>query len=716
MTPNSARLSLEGMLDFIPKSRRPLASVFEAVSNALEAISERRQHASWTARGEVTLRLYFAGLLPETRSLERIEIADNGIGFDDANYARFETFLDRTKGFNNRGSGRVQFLHFARRIEVTSHFVHGDSVMRRHFVCNPATFITNPLLIGADTTAALGTTIALSDFVLSNEAKASFDALPLSELRNALKSHFLLRLHLARIESPDTAPILQLAYFKNSKSDGETSLAAADIPEPETGEIHVPYVTIKDRRAEEIEWLVQPGHVEKLHWAHFKLAESELPENGVMLCSKGVAVDRIRFEGLKKAEAVEGYRFLTAIHGDALSRAENVSHTVDRFTLPTRADTEKAIRNGALFFDPNEDILFLDDIEVAVEKALPSIYADLYALKAERQADVEAIANAHGIPHEIIRATKIGLTDTEEQITGKLFRKQADALAEQSLRIKRLFEALDHLDPSSGTYQAELEAKSNELLGLIPEQNKQELTRYIIRREMVAKVLGKILDGRIAPQANPKKSRSPKSRLQGKEALIHDLIIRRGHTTSQPHDLWILSEEFVHFEGCSNLRIDQIRNSHGQPMLREVSQDDIDTYGIRTAIQPDIFLFADEGQCILIELKAPDVNLSEYLNQLPMYCNLIANFAINPVTRFYCYLIGENLNPIEIGGDYRQTVDGDFVRRADYAIMRYENGRQEQELGKAHIEIIKLSSIQRRAHRRNKSFADRLGISNETLR
>ena len=38
MTSTPPRLSLDGMLDFIPKSRRSLAPVFEAVGNALEAI------------------------------------------------------------------------------------------------------------------------------------------------------------------------------------------------------------------------------------------------------------------------------------------------------------------------------------------------------------------------------------------------------------------------------------------------------------------------------------------------------------------------------------------------------------------------------------------------------------------------------------------------------------------------------------------------------
>ena len=63
-----------------------------------------------------------------------------------------------------------------------------------------------------------------------------------------------------------------------------------------------------------------------------------------------------------------------------------------------------------------------------------------------------------------------------------------------------------------------------------------------------------------------------------------------------------------------------------------------------------------------------------------------------------------------MAGEYRINVHGDWVKRVDYAVMRHEAGRQDEEIGKAQIAIIKLSSLRERALRRNKSFADRLGI------
>jgi len=705
-------------MDFIPKSRWPLAPIFEAISNSLEAIADRQSAGHWSEPGEVKLRLYFRGLLPEARALERIEVADNGSGFDDANYERFQTFLDRTKGFNNRGSGRVQFLHFAKKIDVASWFRKDGVVMQRHFVCNPQSFITTHNVAKADPTASIGTALSLSDFSLQPDGRTYYESLTLAELSNALKSHFLLRLHLARARNPEAAPTIQISFYKNGRVEDVRTLASGDVPEPLVGDIVVPYVKLRDMKAEALDWQLQPGHFETLHWAHFKLDANELPENGVMLCSKGIAVDRMRFEGLKKAETVGGHRFLTAIHGDALNRAENVSHTVDRFTFPSRAETERAIRSGgALLFDPDQDVLFLENIEDAIEKVLPSIYKDLLDRREAQRRDVQAIAAAHGISADIVEVTRIGITDNEAQITEKLFKQQAEALAKRSLKIKKLFEELQTLDPSGADYHAELEDRSNKLLELIPEQNKQELSRYVIRRQMVARVLSMIIGNELpAPERAKRRGRTDRN---DKEGLIHDLLFKRkAVSTGGPNDLWVLNEEFVHFEGCSDVPVDQIVDANGEKILGAISADDLDTYGIKhkKRRRPDIFLFVDEGQCILIELKAPDVELTEHLGQLERYCNLIANFSRKPITRFHCYLIGETISAMDVAGRYQQNIHGDWVIRDPYKIFRYQNGRQNESLGEAHIEVIKLSSIHRRAARRNKSFADRLGIGDEVLK
>jgi hypothetical protein len=100
--------------------------------------------------------------------------------------------------------------------------------------------------------------------------------------------------------------------------------------------------------------------------------------------------------------------------------------------------------------------------------------------------------------------------------------------------------------------------------------------------------------------------------------------------------------------------------------------------------------------------------LSDHLNQLTKYCTLIANFGAKKISSFHCYLIGENINPVtDLDGDYKETVNGDWVR-PNISIVSTDANRNI--LANAQIEVIKLSSIHARAHRRNQSFAEKLGI------
>ncbi|WP_156827273.1 hypothetical protein [Hyphomicrobium zavarzinii] len=712
MKGTTARIDVRGLMDSIPKSSLPLAPVFESITNALEAISERQKVSATVVPGLITVKLYFGGLLDETKDLERIEIGDNGIGFDADNFDRFETFLDRSKGYNNRGSGRVQYLHFADHIEVTSHYRLDGKTFKRHFDFSKAAHISTPTNEIADATAPLGSVVAMSGFAHTDKEKSYFDTLTMAELRNAIKSHFLLRLHLEKEKNSKAAPSIKIEFYKKGKCIDTTMLAPGDIPDPLKGaQIKVPHVKLRDPKADDLEWVPVPGTDEVLHWAHFKLPEDELVENGVVLCSKNVAVSRLRFDAIKKTETVDGHRFMTAFYGDVFDKQDNVSHSVDKFLFPSQRDVEKAARDD-LFFDPARSFLFFDSIKDAIEGVIPGIYHEVFELKKTQEKDVEAIAKAHGISADVVRSTKIDLSDSEQQITEKLYRKQAESLARRNLKIKKLYDGLTSLDPTADNYHEDLERLSEELLQEIPQSNKEELSRYVIRRQMVTKVLRLILDEKLVTSTPAKKSKSGKKQRKDREGLIHDLLFKRKTSTGAgPNDLWVLNEEFVHFEGCSELAISQITDAAGKKLLRPITQAVLDKYGIKPRRRPDIFLFAEESQCVLIELKEPDVDLSDYLNQLPKYCNLIANFSVLPIERFYCYLIGENFSPIDIGGDYRRNVHGDWVRRSDLAIMSYEDGKQEVQIATGQIEIIKLSSIHARAVRRNKSFADKLGVS-----
>lgn len=698
-------MNIGGAMDLIPKSKYPLTPLFEAITNSLEAISQRDLPDD--EKPKITVTLHFTGLLDEVNELLKIEIEDNGAGFTPENYKRFEEFFDKSKGYDNKGSGRLQFLHRFDEVQIDSKYQVDGVTRQRTFTCSQKYFSQGAEDQICDEPESILTKVTLFGGNFEGEEKLFFDELKIDELIKEIKRHFLLRFYLDDKKEEMNVPIISIIFMKEGEEIDNKILTSENLPKPfETGVIQVPYLKVEDSKADKISWNKVKDKSETINWAHFKVPENDLEKNHVYLCSKDMPVQSLVFKQIKKNESVEGFKYLTAFYGDILDNSENVSDAVDRFCFPDKKETEASISDD-LFFNEDEEFLFIDSIKEKVNGVIPSIYKDVFNLISEQEKDVEAIAKAHGIPIDVAKNTKINLTDNEQAITKKIYAVQSDGLAEKGFQAKKLHESLKELNPTSERYQEELESKVADLSALIEEQNKEELSRYVIRREMVADALKIILEEGLDYQTRPK----IKGKNKEKEGLVHDLILKRKSSdTSVLNDLWILDEEFLHFHGCSDLPLNQIQDSEGNNLLEDISDDKIKEFGLNLARRPDIFLFAEEGKCVIVELKAPDVDLTDHLNQMTKYCNLIANYSKQKLERFYCFLIGEKFNAaIDLPGDYEETVNGDWLK-ANTPIKSI--GQNRDTIATLQIEVVKLSSLQMRAHRRNQSFAEKLKLPN----
>ncbi len=702
MSNATAIMNISGAMDLIKKSKYPLTPLFEAITNSLEAISQREYFDN--EEFFITVTLHFTGLIDEIKELQRIEIIDNGAGFTPENYKRFKEFFDKSKGYDNKGTGRLQFLHRFDKIEVDSKYKIDGVARQRTFTCSSKHFPQDHKddVCGSDD--AFLTKITLSGGAFEGDEKVFFDELSIDGIFKEIKRHFLLRFYLDTKKEDLNVPKITVIFMKDGDEVGSQTLTSENMPEPQaTGDIKVPYLKIEDSKADKVVWKPVKGKDEVIKWAHFKVPESNLEKNDVYLCSKDMPVQALAFKQIKKNESVDGFKYLTAFYGDVLDKPENVSDTVDRFCFPDKKETEASVSD--MFFNEDEEFLFFDSIKEQVNKVIPSIYKDIFDLRNEQEKDVESIARAHGIPIEVALKAKINLTDNEEIITRKIYAEQSNGLAKKGFQAKKLHESLNELNPTADNYQDELKKKTIELSSLIEEQNKEELSRYIIRREMVADVLKKILAEELDYQSQPRM----KGQNKDKEGLVHDLILKRKSSdTSVLNDLWILDEEFLHFHGCSDLPLKQIQDSQGNNLLEDIPDEKIMELGLNIDRRPDIFLFVEEGKCVMVELKAPDVDLTDHLNQMTKYCNLIANYSNQKLDRFYCYLIGEKINAaIDLPGDYEETVSGDWLK-ANTPIKSFDKNRDT--IATLQIEVVKLSSLQMRAHLRNQSFAEKLKL------
>lgn len=699
-------VSLNGAMGLIKKSKFVLAPLFEALTNSLEAISAK-EYSDNAPKIDVDFH-FDKGLFGGSKSLNKISIIDNGSGFDEDSFQRFATLLDKTKGYNNRGSGRLQFLHRFGKIEITSIFYKDGKAFKRSFISSSRSLVEDMRLEELPDNTEAETTITFSSFNGDKGDAIFFEQFTIDDLKNALQKKFLLKFYLEQKNPTLKVPTLNLNFYQNAELTDSVSIAPEDIPLPQSeGELSVPYVKIRDVNASDIEW-IPSGKSETLKWAYFKLSDEMLDQNGVFLCSKDVSIQEIPFLKIKKNESFDGTRYLTVVYGNVLDSAENVSDSVDRFLFPNQKDTERELKNS-LFVSEDEEYFFIDNIEDEVKKALPEAYTEVEALKDTQHSLAEELAKKHGMSEDLARQINIDLSDGEEKITEKLYKKEAEVLSKNNVKIKQLFESLNDLNPTEEDYHTKLEKRSTELLTLIPQQNRMELSRYIIRREMVTSVLKLILDNKLEYQVAPRE----KGERRDNEGLIHDLIFKRkAKSPDALNDLWILNEEFLHFEGCSDVAINQIKNEAGELLLKSGDSEEelLEKFSIsRKTGRPDIFLYAEEGKCVLIEFKAHEVDLSDHLNQLTRYCNLLANCAVKKIDQFYCYLIGENIKRSDLPGEFLKSVTGDFVK-PDQPVRSVEDGKEEQVIAHLYQEVVQLSNIHTRASNRNKSFADKLGI------
>src|SRR4051812_46195294 len=95
----------KGVLKDVKRSETVLQPVFEAFTNALEAIDLRKDKSG---NGNITIEIISSPTtVPDQYLFQQLRINDDGIGFDDENFDRLKMYKDDRKGNSNKGSGRL---------------------------------------------------------------------------------------------------------------------------------------------------------------------------------------------------------------------------------------------------------------------------------------------------------------------------------------------------------------------------------------------------------------------------------------------------------------------------------------------------------------------------------------------------------------------------------------------------------------------------------
>ena len=164
--------------------------------------------------------------------------------------------------------------------------------------------------------------------------------------------------------------------------------------------------------------------------------------------------------------------------------------------------------------------------------------------------------------------------------------------------MKSVIDSLKTLDTTANNYRQNFNKKIKELSKLIPQKNRADITNYISSRKAALSILKFILKKQLEVQTNNKISKR-----QQNEKLIHNLLFTRHSTDPIESNLWILNEDFIHYNGISEGELRNVK-IQGESFLREdltgselakLKRYNRDQLGKRT----DILLFPQEHKCII---------------------------------------------------------------------------------------------------------------------
>lgn len=698
-----SELSWDGILKSFKRSENLLQPLFEAFTNSLEAITMRRdKNVSFSPKIDIFLN-YNCNLESKSADLYSIEILDNGIGLDDANYRRMVTFKDETKGFNNRGSGRLQLVHSFQLAKYESIFDTDDGKFSREiYLSKMRSFLSHNTILyeecqphKVEQEAEIGTKLTL----LTPDEKVSsyYNGLDLESLKTELCDHYLLYF----CGLGDKLPQITLYYMVGQKVEDKITITTSDVPEPigEKVSMSVPFSKISDdmKRVE----YVNDKDV-NIQMSSYKIQAEKMSQNAIKLTCKNEIIDsvKIKLTCLSPDAEISGQRFLFLLSSDYFDDLSGDQR--DSLELIDRTEFKKRAKAVGKI---DEQVL-IDDVQQVSNRKVEEIHPEISEKKAEFAQQLQELKEKYLLSDEALSRVDNG--DTVDEILKKAYTYDAKVMAQQTSTYENAVTNLETLDPSSEDYEASLSTIVNELVKGIPVVNRTVLSKYVARRNMVLALMSKILDRNTAVQKEGQRNED--------EKLLHDLIFQQNGDSPLDSDLWLINEEYMYYKGCSNVQLKDVVID-GKLLFRsdfsEAEEEYLHSGGHnRTMNKPDILLFPSEGKCVIIEFKNPKVEVSEHLTQINNYATLIRNYSTDDfkIQTFYGYLIGQNINYRDIRsniGDFKYSPDMKYLFRPA-ATVAGEDGRTD---GNLYTEIISYSNLRDRAEIRNKAFTSRLFLN-----
>lgn len=660
--------NIKGLVDRLELSQaKAMMPLFEAISNAIDAIEEHRDGFSGHS---ICIRLIAAHDLAhqggdEVLVLDGFDISDDGVGFDDENLASFQEAHTLSKiKVGGKGVGRFTFLKVFSNVHIRSVFQRQGETLLREF-----DFSIADELKGADKVTPVKETrgTALSMRGMEGKFKGGWPHDP-AIIAERILAHFLIRFAARScppmtLESPGHAPI----------------------------DLHKLFETTVLTHIEEIFFDVL-GHTFALQAYRHRDGRSR---HDLHLCANGreVTTNKLRDllpelpEKLLDSDQ-EPYTLIVLVTGEYLDDHANQERTRISF----QSDDEP---------DIDETLVSRQSLNRGITDTLrPLLADDLQSTNEEKRSQIEKFveqapeyrALTHPRYKELIeQRIQPGLT-TEKLDEALLHVKRdvEDSVRKEVRHVAALFET-ETFEQYQERFQIVAE-QANEI-------GKAQLAAYVAHRRTILDLVSQSLKRVRTDDKYPF------------ERVLHKMIFPMGATSKdiffEQQNLWVIDERL-----CYHTLLTSDKKLNSVPGLKGTS-----------GKEPDIFAFfydtpigvaesdnLPSGGVIIIEFKRPgrddydkdpaDQIIQRFREISDGNVNDIEGRQINPANlRYTGYLIAD-LKPSlhkQVYGRYHRTADneGYFFNLA---------------AGNGCIEIISYDKLVKDAGRRNRILFDKLGL------
>lgn len=634
----------------------------------------------------------------------RLVCLDNGAGF-----GRSETkaFVTKDTSFKDdltipgighcKGTGRVQFFHFFKKLSINSRFLENGEIFERTVFLDESDkeLDESDFRVSQVSGGDLSTRVILEGIrahvfeQLSSSANLEDDLSP-AKLKQHLLVTFLHRL--VGIKEYIGEFSIKISASSDSAEFPVQEINLSDLPEAASSPtVEIPY-NIPNSSA--------LPKTEVFQITHYKIdkAEYDLPSNIIALSAKSSPVEIITRRYLKINEienrAIDGCYHLLFVEAEYLDR--HVNDQRDGFDIVEGSDG-----SGFLW----DDELTKEEIYSALD---PEIEKLITPPSWKKESIIESVSEKYGISQTMIADTgvRIRFGDTDEAVTKRVLAKYQERIVQDTSAIFELKQKIAELSPDGPEFREQINELAWKYTASIKSIDMSNLSQLVVRRAAVIEILQLAITKRLVVQQNVEGKRKD-------ERLIHSIFFPMGKDTDETdeHDIWLLSEEYQYFEYISSDKaLSSMELSVGDPLF----ESDVDEKLAQIFAQnssnnerkrPDIAIFSQEGSVIIVEFKAPGVSLDDHVNDLMEYAQLLAAKSKGRLRKFYGYLIGDTVNPNRLRG-YERFPNGHGYFSTEPLIEH----QTREPLGELYSEILYYGDIVEKAEKRLQVYKDRLNV------